>query len=179
MGILHSLRACFTKYPKCKQLLDREVTTSGAYLADLDDPDHANAFAATAWEFGLLKVMIHSNSATQQAQTCNIYSDDETNHMSELTIELCLRPAIYQPWNQAYYTRLPLPCACHSPSGLRDCSGRVYQKYNVATMGRETLTGPLVWYGTTTRKWYACCLRNISEPSTIYIIVTNTKLKVL
>jgi hypothetical protein len=57
MGILHSLRACLTKYPKCKQLLDREVTTSGAYLADLDDPDHANAFAATAWEFSLLKVI--------------------------------------------------------------------------------------------------------------------------
>ncbi len=52
-------RACLDKYPKSKQLLDREVTTSGAYLPDLDDPDHANPFASTAWEFAITKQAYH------------------------------------------------------------------------------------------------------------------------
>ena len=59
LAILHALRLCLNKYPRVKQLLDREATASGIHLAEMDDPDLANSFASTAWELGLLKQSYH------------------------------------------------------------------------------------------------------------------------
>jgi len=47
------------KYPRTKQLLDTESTASGVYLPELDDPEHCNAFASTAWETAILHQHFH------------------------------------------------------------------------------------------------------------------------
>jgi hypothetical protein len=54
---LHFNRTLLEKYPRCKQLLDCDSVASGAFLPLLDDPDHTNAFATTAWE-----IAAHNNS---------------------------------------------------------------------------------------------------------------------
>jgi nucleolar complex protein 3 len=55
LALLHAVRLCLNRYPKVKQLLDREATASGVHLAEIDDPDLCNSMAATLWELGLLK----------------------------------------------------------------------------------------------------------------------------
>ena len=59
LALMHAVRLCLNKYPKVKQLLDREATASGIHLAEMDDPDLANSFASTLWELGLLKANYH------------------------------------------------------------------------------------------------------------------------
>jgi hypothetical protein len=36
--------------------LDGEFTATGEYHAEIDDPEHCNPFATSAWEFALLMV---------------------------------------------------------------------------------------------------------------------------
>jgi len=55
LALLHAVRLCLNRYPKVKQLLDREATASGVHLSEMDDPDLCNSMAACLWELGLLK----------------------------------------------------------------------------------------------------------------------------
>jgi len=59
LAIMHAVRLCLNKYPKVKQLLDREVSASGVHLWEIDDPDLANSFASSTFELGLLKSSYH------------------------------------------------------------------------------------------------------------------------
>jgi len=74
IALLHSIRVLLTKYPRTKQLLDRESTTPGVFLPELDDPDHTNAFAATMWELSLIQSSVHPHV---QKYAATLLSDAE------------------------------------------------------------------------------------------------------
>jgi nucleolar complex protein 3 len=59
IAILMVLNQILRKYPKTQQLLDTEFSGMGTYMPELKDPEHCNAFAATAWEFSLLTEHVH------------------------------------------------------------------------------------------------------------------------
>ena len=67
LATLHTLRAMLDRYPRVKQLLDRETSASGAYLPEADDPDHCNAFASTSWELTLLSACFNRLTAKYSA----------------------------------------------------------------------------------------------------------------
>jgi nucleolar complex protein 3 len=59
LSILLVLNQILRKYPKTQQLLDTEISGMGTYMPEVEDPEHCNAFAATAWEFSLLTEHVH------------------------------------------------------------------------------------------------------------------------
>jgi hypothetical protein len=59
MSLMHGIRSCMNKYPRVQQLLDAHASSPGVYIPDMDNPDHANAFASTAWELTLLQSSHH------------------------------------------------------------------------------------------------------------------------
>jgi nucleolar complex protein 3 len=63
IALLVVVRDLLRKYPKAQQLLDSEVTASGEFLAEIDDPEHCNPFATQTWEFGLLAQHYHPTLA--------------------------------------------------------------------------------------------------------------------
>eukprot|EP00698_Gefionella_okellyi_P017571 TRINITY_DN515_c0_g1_i1.p1 TRINITY_DN515_c0_g1~~TRINITY_DN515_c0_g1_i1.p1 ORF type:complete len:550 (-),score=77.15 TRINITY_DN515_c0_g1_i1:1416-3065(-) len=59
VAVLHIVRGFMQKYPQVRRLLDTETTASGVYLPELDDPEHCNAFASSAWELSLMQSHFH------------------------------------------------------------------------------------------------------------------------
>jgi nucleolar complex protein 3 len=59
LGVLHQVRLILRTYPTATKLLDIESSASGAFLAEVDDPDVCNAFATTAWEVAALTMSYH------------------------------------------------------------------------------------------------------------------------
>jgi len=55
IAILAIVKRLMTVYPKTQLLLENDTKGSGIYAPELDDPDHCNAFATTAWELALLQ----------------------------------------------------------------------------------------------------------------------------
>lgn len=60
-------RQLLQRYPSAHQMLENEqdVITSGEYKPEVEDPEHSNPFATSAWELGTLKFHIHPAIATQ------------------------------------------------------------------------------------------------------------------
>lgn len=61
------VRQLIHRYPSVHQLLENEldVITSGAYTPDVEDPEHSNPNATSAWELSTLKFHIHPAIAYQ------------------------------------------------------------------------------------------------------------------
>ena len=55
-----------------EQLLENEadIITSGSYTPDVEDPEHSNPFATSAWELGLLKFHIDPIMGKHHADSC-------------------------------------------------------------------------------------------------------------
>jgi len=71
IALLHVAHDLLKKYPKTQQLLDCEVTGTGEYHAEIDDPEHCNPFATSAWEFALLMNHYHPTLAKFSEVICN------------------------------------------------------------------------------------------------------------
>lgn len=69
----------FRKYPKTQQMLDTEISGMGTYMPEVADPEHCNAFAATAWEFSLLTEHVHPSVANLAKMILNQDPITETN----------------------------------------------------------------------------------------------------
>jgi len=82
IAIIAIVRNLFSKYPRTQQLLDNEYKGTGVYSPEIDDPEHCNAFAATAWEFTLLKTHIHSVLNHFSQLVCSL-QNIEGNHTPE------------------------------------------------------------------------------------------------
>lgn len=65
LACLHFMRIVFHRYPRVSQLLDLESTAPGAYLPELADPDHANAFSATSWQVLMQAASYHQPVRTR------------------------------------------------------------------------------------------------------------------
>eukprot|EP00551_Chaetoceros_affinis_P004179 CAMPEP_0203683460 /NCGR_PEP_ID=MMETSP0090-20130426/47534_1 /ASSEMBLY_ACC=CAM_ASM_001088 /TAXON_ID=426623 /ORGANISM="Chaetoceros affinis, Strain CCMP159" /LENGTH=597 /DNA_ID=CAMNT_0050552607 /DNA_START=2104 /DNA_END=3894 /DNA_ORIENTATION=- len=65
--ILAFVRMVLHRYPSAAQLLENEqdVVTSGTYTPDVQDPEHTNPFATSAWEIGTLKFHVNPGVASQ------------------------------------------------------------------------------------------------------------------
>jgi nucleolar complex protein 3 len=63
-------RQLLQRYPVTHQMLENEqdVITSGEYTPDVEDPEHSNPLATSAWELALAKFHVHL-SVVQQAQS--------------------------------------------------------------------------------------------------------------
>lgn len=63
--LLAFCRQLSQRYPSLQQMLENEqdVITSGKYNPDVEDPEHANPFATSAWELATLKFHYHSQVA--------------------------------------------------------------------------------------------------------------------
>mmetsp|Transcript_15640 Transcript_15640/g.17849 ORF Transcript_15640/g.17849 Transcript_15640/m.17849 type:complete len:655 (+) Transcript_15640:109-2073(+) len=61
--LLAFVRQLLHKYPFVTQLLENEqdVVTSGTYTPDVEDPEHTNPFATSAWQLGTLKFHVNPN----------------------------------------------------------------------------------------------------------------------
>ncbi len=59
--LLAFVRQLLHRYPSISQILENEqdVVTSGNYSPDVEDPEHTNPFATSAWELGTLKFHIN------------------------------------------------------------------------------------------------------------------------
>lgn len=75
------LNQIFRKYPKTQQILDTEISGMGSYMPEVADPEHCNAFAATAWEFSLLTEHVHPSVANLAKMILNQDPITETNAM--------------------------------------------------------------------------------------------------
>lgn len=75
------LNQIFRKYPKTQQILDTEIAGMGNYMPEVADPEHCNAFAATAWEFSLLIEHVHPSVANLAKMILNQDPITETNAM--------------------------------------------------------------------------------------------------
>jgi len=64
-ALLAFVRLLLHRYPQIHQLLENEmdVVTSGKYSPEVEDPDHANPFAAASWELATLKFHVHPSLA--------------------------------------------------------------------------------------------------------------------
>lgn len=60
-------RQLIQRYPSAEQMLENEqdVITEGEYTPDVEDPEHCNPFATSAWELATLKFHVHTGIATQ------------------------------------------------------------------------------------------------------------------
>jgi nucleolar complex protein 3 len=60
-------RQLIQRYPSAEQMLENEqdVITEGEYTPDVEDPEHANPFATSAWELATLKFHLHMGISTQ------------------------------------------------------------------------------------------------------------------
>jgi len=65
--LLAFARQLLQRYPSAHQMLENEqdVITSGVYNPNVDDPEHSNPNATSAWELGTLKFHIHPAIASQ------------------------------------------------------------------------------------------------------------------
>eukprot|EP01125_Pyxidicula_operculata_P023140 TRINITY_DN983_c0_g1_i1.p1 TRINITY_DN983_c0_g1~~TRINITY_DN983_c0_g1_i1.p1 ORF type:complete len:729 (-),score=216.86 TRINITY_DN983_c0_g1_i1:1377-3563(-) len=72
IAVMSTARGLLLKYPRTQQLLDNEFKGSGIYNEELEDPDHCNAFASTAWEFALLNQHPHSTLKTFSKLVCKL-----------------------------------------------------------------------------------------------------------
>lgn len=65
--LLAFVRMVLHRYPSAAQLLENEqdVVTSGTYSPDVEDPEHTNPFATSAWELGTLKFHVNPNVTLQ------------------------------------------------------------------------------------------------------------------
>lgn len=71
--LLAFVRQVLHRYPAAAQMLENEqdVVTSGTYTPDVEDPEHTNPFATSAWELGTLRfhvnpaVVEHASRASQ------------------------------------------------------------------------------------------------------------------
>ncbi|KJE88702.1 hypothetical protein CAOG_00300 [Capsaspora owczarzaki ATCC 30864] len=59
LALMTATRGLMKNNPRCEQLLDSDVSSTGVYRAELDDPEHACAFATTLWELPLLQSHYH------------------------------------------------------------------------------------------------------------------------
>jgi len=66
--LLAFARQLIQRYPSAEQMLENEqdVITSGEYTPDVEDPEHANPFATSAWELATLQFHVN-RSVVQQA----------------------------------------------------------------------------------------------------------------
>mmetsp|Transcript_20677 Transcript_20677/g.30446 ORF Transcript_20677/g.30446 Transcript_20677/m.30446 type:complete len:548 (+) Transcript_20677:28-1671(+) len=64
-------RQLVQRYPSVQQLLENEqdVITTGSYTPDVEDPEHSNPHATSAWELSLSKFRIHESVAKQAIGT--------------------------------------------------------------------------------------------------------------
>jgi len=79
LAILLVLNQIFRKYPKTQQMLDTEISGMGSYMPEVTDPEHCNAFAATAWEFSLLNEHVHPSVVNLARMVMNQDPITETN----------------------------------------------------------------------------------------------------
>ena len=65
--LLAFVRQLLHRYPSAAQMLENEqdVVTSGTYTPDVEDPEHTNPFATSAWEVGMLKFHVNPQVAFQ------------------------------------------------------------------------------------------------------------------
>lgn len=62
------------RYPSIHQLMENEqdVITSGEYNPDVEDPEHSNPFATSAWELSLLKFHVHPKVAQHASDAASL-----------------------------------------------------------------------------------------------------------
>lgn len=67
--LLAFVRQLTQRYPSIHQMLENEqdVITSGTYNPDVEDPEHSNPFATSAWELSTLRFHVHPNIAHHAA----------------------------------------------------------------------------------------------------------------
>lgn len=67
--LLAFVRQLSHRYPSIHQMLENEqdVITSGTYNPDVEDPEHSNPFATSAWELSTCKFHVHPNIAQHAA----------------------------------------------------------------------------------------------------------------
>ena len=58
-AFLSVTKQLLSQFPRTQQLLDTEVTNTGIYLPEVENPEHSNAFTTTAWEYTLLQHHFH------------------------------------------------------------------------------------------------------------------------
>jgi nucleolar complex protein 3 len=65
--LLAFARQLIQRYPSAQQMLENEqdVITAGQYTPAVDDPEHSNPFATSAWELATLKFHLNPNVADQ------------------------------------------------------------------------------------------------------------------
>ena len=70
--LLAFVRQILHRYPSISQLLENEqdVVTSGNYTPDVEDPEHTNPFATSAWELGTLKFHVNPNVVNHAKGAC-------------------------------------------------------------------------------------------------------------
>jgi nucleolar complex protein 3 len=63
--LLAFVRQLTQRYPSVHQMLENEqdVITSGEYNPNVEDPEHSNPFATSAWELAMLRFHIHPTIA--------------------------------------------------------------------------------------------------------------------
>lgn len=81
LAVLIVLNLIYRKYPKTQQMLDTEISGMGHYMPEVADPEHCNAFAATAWEFSLLTEHVHPSVTNLAKMILNQDPITETNAM--------------------------------------------------------------------------------------------------
>jgi nucleolar complex protein 3 len=67
------VRQLIQRYPSAEQMLENEqdVITSGAYQLDVEDPEHSNPFATSAWELATLQFHYNPSIAHQASSAAS------------------------------------------------------------------------------------------------------------
>ena len=71
--LLAFVRQLTHRYPSVHQMLENEqdVITSGEYNPDVEDPEHSNPFATSAWELGTLRFHVHPSVAHHASEAAS------------------------------------------------------------------------------------------------------------
>uniref|UniRef100_A0A6B2KZ52 Nucleolar complex protein 3 homolog n=1 Tax=Arcella intermedia TaxID=1963864 RepID=A0A6B2KZ52_9EUKA len=107
IAFLSIANSLFNQYPKTQLLLDNQYRGSGIFLPDVDDPEHQNALASTAWEFALLQNHAHPvlkhfaklvvtmsdmEGTPPPLDLYNFYKPVDTNKKTPRSISYCYPP---------------------------------------------------------------------------------------